>query len=184
MTTSSQYSQHVVFRHGRSLLIRAIRPDDKQRLLDGFHRLTGESVYCRFFSGKQELSEKELRYFTEIDFEHHVAIVATIMSEDKEEIIAVGRYIETRSKGPERAAELAFTVADEYQNLGIGTLLFNQVLAVAQNNGISQLEADVLLENKAMLVIFKHCGFKLKTTKKNSMVHIEFIVTAQQHGKI
>jgi RimJ/RimL family protein N-acetyltransferase len=184
MTTLNQYSHQVVLGNGSSLLIRAIRPDDKQRLLDGFHRLTGKSVYFRFFSGKQKLSEKELRYFTEIDFEHHVAVVATITSEGKEEIIGVGRYIESKEKTPERVAEVAFTVDDEHQNRGIGTVLFKQVVTIAQNNGISRLEADVLLENEAMLAIFKHSVFKLKTTKIDSGIHnavrIEFIIATQE----
>ena len=78
MTNPGQLSQSVVLQDGRSVLIRAIRPDDKQRLLDGFHRLRGKSIYFRFFSAKKELTEMELKYYTEVDFEHHVAIVSTI----------------------------------------------------------------------------------------------------------
>lgn len=183
MTKLSQFSHRVVLRNGSPALIRAIRPDDKKRLVDGFHRLTGKSIYFRFFSAKEELTEKELKYFTEIDFEHHVAIVATIISEGKEEIIGVGRYIELREKGPERVAEVAFAVDDEHQNLGVGTILFEHLVVIAQNNGISRLEADVLLDNKNMLEIFKHSGFKIKTTMRNGVPHIEFSITGQEFNK-
>ena len=63
----SELSYSVALRNGRSALIRAIRPDDKRRLLDAFHRLSGKSIYFRFFSLKKELTKKELKYFTEID---------------------------------------------------------------------------------------------------------------------
>jgi len=183
MTTLRQFSHRVVLRDGSSSLIRAIRPDDKQRLLDGFHRLTGKSIYFRFFGAKQELTEKELTYFTEIDFEHHVAIVATIISEEKEELIGVGRYIELKEKGPERVAEVAFAVDDEHQNLGVGTILFEQIVTIAQNNGISRLEADVLPDNRNMLGIFKHSGFELKTTMRNGVAHIEFSIAGEKFNK-
>ena len=78
MINLSQLPQQVVLRNGTPSLLRAIRPDDKQRLLDGFHRLRGKSIYFRFFSAKKGLTDKELKFYTEVDFEHHVAIVSTI----------------------------------------------------------------------------------------------------------
>ena len=183
MTNLKQFSQRVILRNGDSSLIRAIRPDDKKRLLDGFHRLTGKSIYFRFFNAKQELTETELKYFTEIDFEHHVAIVSTIIKEREEEIIGVGRYIELKQKGDERTAEVAFAVDDEHHHLGVGTILFEHLVTIAKNNGISRLEADVLLGNKNMLKIFSHSGFKLKKTMNNGVTHIEFTIAGHEFNK-
>jgi len=183
MMNLSQFSQHVFLRDGRSSLIRAIRPDDKQRLLDGFHRLEGKSIYFRFFSAKKELTEKELEFYTEIDFEHHVAIVSTILRNEKEIIIGVGRYIEFVDNDTERTAEVAFAVDDEHQNLGVGTILFEHLVTIAQNNGITRLEADVLLDNRNMLDIFEHSGFQLKKTTKSGVTHIHFDITGKVFNK-
>jgi len=170
------YSQEFFLRDGSPVLIRAIRPDDKQRLLDGIHHLSNKSVYYRFLRNKHELSEKELRYFTEVDFNHHVAIVAALQNDDEENDIAVGRYIELKDKGAERVAEVAFTVEDEYQQLGVGTLLFNELVTIAQEQGITRLVAEVLLDNKGMLNIFKNGGFKLETTISYGVAHVEFTI--------
>ena len=177
------FSQHVLLRDGRPSLVRAIRPDDKQRLLDGFHRLKGKSVYFRFFSAKKELTEKELRYYTEVDFEHHVAIVSTIINDKKEQIIGVGRYVEFTDNDTERAAELAFAVDDEHQNLGVGTTLFEHLVTIAQNNGITSLDADVLLDNRNMLDIFEHSGFELHKTTRGGVMHIQFEITGKIFNK-
>jgi len=183
MTNLAQYSCSIILRNGDSSLIRAIRPDDKKRLLDGFHRLKGKSIYFRFFSAKRELTEKELKYFTEIDFEHHVALVSTIIKNGDEEIIGVGRYIELKQKGPERVAEIAFAVDDEHQNLGVGTILFEHLVTIAQNSGIARLEAEVLVGNNNMLELFSHSGFKLKTTRSSGVAHIEFSIAGQEFNK-
>ena len=67
----NQFAKNILLRDGTSVHLRPIRPDDKQLLLDGFHRLSTTSIYSQFFGTKQELTAKELKYFTEIDFEHH-----------------------------------------------------------------------------------------------------------------
>ena len=170
----SLYSQEVVLRDGRPALIRAIRPDDKQRLSEGFHHLSSQSIYQRFFTRKKDLSDNELKKLTEVDFNHHVAIVAELDHKGKKDDIGVGRYIELKDNGPERAAGIAITVDDEHQGLGVGTLLFQHLVVLARNHGISRLVADVLLNNKSMLTIIKHSGFKLETSTGYGVVHIEF----------
>lgn len=175
-----QYSCRVKLRNGDECLLRAIRPDDKNRLLDGFHRLKGKSIYFRFFSAKKDLTEKELKFFTEIDFEHHVALVLAIKKNQDEKIIGVGRYIELMHKGPVKVAEVAFAVDDEHQNLGVGTILFEHLITIATQKGITKIEADVLAGNRNMLEIFDHSGFKLNTTMNSGVIHIDFDVTTDE----
>jgi len=177
------YTQHVILRDGSEAQIRAIHPEDKQRLLDGFHRLTGKSIYFRFFSAKKELTEKELKYFTEIDFVEHVAMVATTIKDEKEQIIGVGRYIRSKERAPEKIADIAFAVDDEHQNLGVGTILFEYLVTFAQHNGIAKLEADVLMDNRNMLGIFEHCGLKLDTVTRSGVTHIEFDIAGKEFNK-
>jgi GNAT superfamily N-acetyltransferase len=183
MINPGHLPQEIVLRDGTPSLIRAIKPDDKQRLLDGFHRLRGKSIYFRFFSVKKELIEKELKFYTEVDFEHHVAIVSTVQSGGKEKIIGVGRYIEISGNDTERIAEVAFAVDDEHQNLGVGTILFEYLVSIAQNNGITSLEADVLVENRNMLDIFKHSGFKLNRATRSGVTHIQFTIAGKEFNK-
>ena len=84
-----------ILRDKGKIRIRLIHPDDKKRLIDGFNHLSKQSVYFRFLGSKKELTKNELIYFTEIDYDKHIALVATIPKNGDEEIIAVGRYIQT-----------------------------------------------------------------------------------------
>jgi len=183
MKNVKEFSSQAVLQNGTIVHLRAIRSDDKQRLIDGFHRLTGNSIYFRFFSGKKKLTQQELKYFTEIDFEHHIALVATIANDKEEEIIGVGRYVELEEKGAEKVAEVAFAIDDEHQHLGLGTLLFEHLVTIAQNNRISTFIADVLLENKKMLEIFEHSGFKVDMTIEHGVIHIVFNIASQEFNR-
>ena len=178
MDPSNNISSSLLLRNGETVLIRPITPDDKQRLLDGFHRLSAKSVYFRFLTSKENLNEKELKYLTEIDFVRHVALVATVPDNNNEKIIGVGRYIQLE-EFPEKIAEIAFAVDDTYQNLGVCTILFEYLVTIAQNNGIAKLQADILLENKNMLEVIKHSGLQFNTTIEKGVIHIEFDIAKQ-----
>src|SRR5689334_6822904 len=87
------YAADALLKDGGSIHIRAIRPDDRARLVDHFQRLSARSVYYRFFGAKRRLTDAELDTFTRVDFTHQVALVATLIDEHGDErIIGVGRY--------------------------------------------------------------------------------------------
>jgi len=56
----SKYAIDIILHNGNSVRIRAIKQDDKLRLLEAFHRLTEQSIYSRFLGSKHKLSDKEL----------------------------------------------------------------------------------------------------------------------------
>lgn len=168
-------------RDGQPLLIRAIRPGDKPILQELLHHLSKESLYFRFFTFKAELTAKELAYFTELDFNRHVALVAFIFKEGVAVPAGEGRYIlasdpEDRGKSGKKRAEVAFAVEEEYQGLGIATALLKHLTKIARGKGISQFYAFVLNENKKMLSVFANSGLPI-TTSLGDLGHREITLS-------
>jgi GNAT superfamily N-acetyltransferase len=153
---------------GRPVVLRAIRADDRGAIRRGFHRLSERAVYQRFFQVKKELSEKELSYLTELDFEKHVGLVATL-AEDAEDGIGVGRYVADPEGGP---PEVAFVVDEEHQGLGIATLLLRHLAAIARAKGHHELRALVLFDNRSMMEVFEHAGFPLKRRREGNVIEL------------
>src|SRR5256884_8407722 len=175
VTALQHYATDALLRDGGSIHIRALRPDDKQRLLELFERLSSRSVYFRFFQTKQRLTDEELRYFTELDFTRDVALVATLQEGQEEHIIGVGRYFRINQDGqPTTHAEVAFTVADAHQGRGVGTLLLEHLAAIARMQGIGTFEAYVLGENNRMLQVFDASGFTVQRSLDSGVFHISF----------
>jgi len=56
-----QFTEPIVLRDGSPALMRAIRPDDRERLQTAFLALDRESVYLRYFMYKRELTEAAQR---------------------------------------------------------------------------------------------------------------------------
>jgi GNAT superfamily N-acetyltransferase len=157
---------------GSPVTLRAVRPDDKPRFQAGFHRLSAESIYHRFFQAKHELSDDELRYLTELDFQNHVALAATVPEGTGERIIGVGRMVRLGKDPAGDRAEVAFTVADEYQGHGVATLLLQHLSHVARLLGIHRLEAEVQRDNRQMMEVFEHSGLPIHTAIRDQTQHV------------
>ena len=165
--------------NGEDVLVRAVRPDDKQALQDGLHRLSTESVYYRFFRTKQDLTDKELAYFTEIDFARHVGLLAVVREGDTDIPVGVGRYMVYQTE-PVRAAEIAFAVIDVYQGLGIATLLLKHLTRIARGADISEFHANVLAGNLKMMDVFSHFGLPMISTRSGNVLKVRLLLSEDQ----
>ncbi len=156
----SSYSVVDALRGGEAILIRALRPDDQDRLLEHFNRLSETSRYLRFFGYKRRLDRAELARLCNIDFDRHIAVVATLTKDGHEYFVGVGRYV--RLADDPRCAELAFAVLDEFQGRGVGTLLLQHLSGIARSQGVQELEAYVMGENQRMIEVLEHSGFRVR----------------------
>jgi acetate---CoA ligase (ADP-forming) len=169
ITDAAHYSAEEVLRDGGSIHIRAIRPDDRERLLNHFKGLSQQSIYYRFFGLKRTMTDDELARMTQLDFVSHVGLVATLSDRGGERFIGVARYI--RVADPTHA-EVSFAVLDEHQGRGIGSLLLDHLSRVARSSGIVELEADVLGDNNRMLEVLAKSGFKVRRSNSSGTIHV------------
>lgn len=158
------YSSKATSRDGREILVRAIRPEDKEFFEDEFEHLSPESRYFRFFTPKTELTDKELKYFSELDFLKHVGLIAFIRDGDELVAAGTGRYIVCDTDRDDLSAEVAFDVKEEYQNLGIATLLLRELTCIAGTSGIRRLVAYVLSSNAKMLAVLRNCQWEFRNS--------------------
>ena len=179
MSDAQNYHVADKLKDGTAVTIRAIRPDDKDRIVEAFKNLKAESVYTRFFRHKSELTDGELKAITEVDFENTVALVVTIAVDGgSETIIGAGRYVLYDPPGPLRSAEIAFTVEEDYQGRGIASRILRHLIHIAREKGVSQFEADVLAENKAMLGVFARTGLPMKKSLAEGALHVILSLSA------
>lgn len=148
-------------RDGTRVVLRPVVPGDRDELRWGIHNLSPTSRYRRFFSPVSDLSERQLDYFTEIDYRDHFAWGALLAdSGDPHPGLGIGRYIRLREQ-PD-SAEFAIVVLDDWQGRGCGTLLLGAVLLAARHNRIERAVAQVLRENDPMLSMLRNFGAELR----------------------
>ena len=165
-TVSPQMQRDVVLRTGRTLLLRPIRPDDREALMDFFKRLSPESVHSRFF----DLCPPDLatKYALDFDVKRDFGLIAEIGGE----IVGVAHYFAFKSQP--KAAEVAFAVADDAQGTGVASKLLESLVDAARESGIERFEAEALTENRAMIEVFRSTGFNVKSHSTEDTVHLSF----------
>lgn len=158
-TDLRKYETAVILRDGSTLHLRPITPEDEERLISFFYRLSLDTVYLRFHRILTQLSKEEARHLCNVDYDSSFALVGILGEYAEERIIAVGRY---NRKASEESAEVAFVVEDPYQGRGIGTHLLEQLAVVAREKGIRLFEAEVLGQNREMMRVFLDSGFHVE----------------------
>jgi RimJ/RimL family protein N-acetyltransferase len=141
---------------GTDIRIRPIAPKDKERIAEGWQHLSRSTRYLRFLSPKANLTKWELAYLTEIDYFDHFAWGVELVDDPDHLGIGIARYIRDRTDST--VAEIAITVIDQYQRLGLGRLLLQALVEAARENGIERFRAEVSASNKQVITSLTRLG--------------------------
>jgi GNAT superfamily N-acetyltransferase len=183
MRCGPDFRERHTLKDGTHVVLRCIRPDDKDELRRQFHRLSPDSRYRRFFAGIAELSDEILSYLTECDGRNHFAVVAVIESLDlkTEEGIGVGRFV--RLGDDPSVAEAAVTVVDDMQGKGLGRLLLETLVVAARERAIDHFRGEILASNSAMRHILERNGAVGRASEGGTLVFdVPLISTEKESG--
>jgi len=141
------YTRVLKPKHGPPLIVRPLRHGDVRTVMGVFERLSEESRRTRFNGPKPCLRVSELRQLASVDATRHVLVGYV---EGDREPVAIARLVRDG-----RSAEIAFAVADEYQQRGIGSALAAELLADARAAGITEITALASSENHAVVALLR-----------------------------
>jgi acetyl coenzyme A synthetase (ADP forming)-like protein len=141
--------------------------EDELGLLALFESLTEESRWFRFFAPAKG-SALAAEAHREAHLDQTFALVA--VSGPKQTIVGHAFYAVL----DQNRAEVAFTIGDDFQGRGLGTILLGQLAEVASANGIQVFEAEVVASNHAMLHVFRDSGFPIEVSATAGQLHVTF----------
>lgn len=151
-------AQHAVvtLNDGTPVLIRPLRPEDRDREQVFIRRLSPESRRCRFLGEMREASAPLLDSLMEIDGATKVAYVA--LAHDNGELREVGVCRYAATSDPTRC-ECAVTVADDWRHRGLAVVLMHQLISAARSHGFQTMYSIDLAENHEMEELARYLGF-------------------------
>jgi RimJ/RimL family protein N-acetyltransferase len=144
-------------KNGTKVLLRPIGPADfelESEFVDGLSRSTS---YLRLMSGRHP-SADEVRRWTDLDWRHEGAVIATVQIDGHERQIGVVRYA---AQPGESEAEIAIVIADAWQGQGLGAPLLTSLIELARQSGMTRLVGSTLSENDAMIALARRLGFRV-----------------------
>lgn len=144
------YREDITLPNGGVMRLRMVRAEDRHGIIEAFDRLSMETRVQRWFYPKMRLTEEEIEALVSPIDNDHGAIVAVELGADGSEKTGIGMARFVRSTGSQDAAEIAITLVDDWQGLGIGRILLHRLLAMISERGIPCVEGRLQAENRRM----------------------------------
>jgi RimJ/RimL family protein N-acetyltransferase len=162
-----EVERRVTAKGGDTLLLRPIRPTDEPKLVGLFYSMSEDALYKRFMHVVRRVAHQERQYFLDVDYKDNMAVVMETCDPVHEpEIVGIAQYF----RHPDTDfADVGFIVRDSWQGKGVGRILVEEMVRLAQANGLKGLTADVLASNQAMLHLFKDAGHDVHTEMESGV---------------
>ncbi|MEM8629286.1 MAG: bifunctional acetate--CoA ligase family protein/GNAT family N-acetyltransferase [Chlamydiota bacterium] len=144
------------------LHIRPVLPEDIPDILQ-FHRQLSETSlrlrYAQSLQYDEDTTMARVRQMCFSDYERDITLLALV----GDEVVGVVRL----SKIPgSKNALLTMMVKDERQNQGIGSALMESILAIAKQENIQLVLAELLEENEQMHALVRKFSFTIEKTQE------------------
>jgi acyl-CoA synthetase (NDP forming)/GNAT superfamily N-acetyltransferase len=144
--------------------VRPVRAGDGE-LLRALHRAASDrSIYLRYFAISRVAGDQYVEHLLAGDR------LALLAERDGAPVGMASCELVTGTAD----AEVALLVADSHQRRGVGTLLLEQLAAVARARGVRRFLATVLPENRLMTDVFRDAGFTVSRVVEDGEVRVVF----------
>jgi GNAT superfamily N-acetyltransferase len=144
---------------GSHVLVRPIRPEDRERESEFIERLSPESRHFRFLGEMRGASPALLDQLVNVDYRKDMAFVALVHDNSVLREVGVSRY---STSGDDGHCECAVTVADDWQHRGLGVVLMRHLIDVARRHGFHQMFSMDAASNEPMRDLANYLGFDRK----------------------
>jgi acyl-CoA synthetase (NDP forming)/GNAT superfamily N-acetyltransferase len=173
MTTMESVNCDALSTTGRSVHLRSAEAGDRAGLLALNAQASDRSIYLRFFAVSRTAADRYVDLLLRSPGPDHHAVVA----ETGGRVIGVASFERTGDD----EAEVGLLVADDHQHEGIGTLLLEQLAAIARHADLRYFTAEVMTENSLMLQAFRQLGLKcsIKIEAGVSLVRLDLDPTPE-----
>jgi acetate---CoA ligase (ADP-forming) len=162
----------VILRDGRTLRLRPPTPGDRDALAAFLARLSPDSLRHRFFATVRPEVEL-IDPYLDPNWSERGALIGSFEEGGVEQVVALASYSRLRDL---RAAEVAFTVADDLHGVGIATRALEQLARRAGAEGIERFVFEILPDNASMLAVVAGAGFEVARSSEGGVVEVSMSI--------
>ncbi len=153
-----KYNQKIILKNGKEAWLRNGVASDGYFVFENFNATHAETDYLLSYPDENSFDQEQEAQFLEgkTKSQDEIEIIAIIEGKiaGTAGIEAVGRKYKLRHR-----AELGIGILREYWGLGLGKALTKACIQCAKEAGYTQLELNVVAENKAAVSLYQSLGF-------------------------
>ncbi len=159
------YRKFVTLRNGKRVMFRLLTADDRESLIQLFQEAPEEDT--RFL--KQDVKDLNLvnAWVDHINYRKILPLVAVDMEANR--IIADGT-LHRGQHASKHIGEARIFVSRHYRNLGVGSILLEELISLAIQENLHLLKAEVVADHKKVIKAFKAKEFEIKATLEDYFI--------------
>lgn len=177
---NEHYRKEYLLKDGQQLVIRIPELDDAQGLINQMQAVDGETKFLARESDEFNFTVEQEREFIKnhMNDENSCFLIAELGGR----IIAncsVGLIL-NKKRYLHRAA-MGIAVLKAYWSKGIGKIMMQECINWCKENGVEQLELEVVTQNDRAVSMYKSFGFEIYGTKKHALKYSDGTYADEYH---
>lgn len=157
----------ILLKDGRCAVFRSPRLEDAQALLDYMKITAGETPYLLRTPEECTMTIQQEQDFITSALAQDFDVMILCFVDD---ILAGNcRIVRHNKRKNMHRADVMIALYQKFWNLGIGTAMFQEMIALAKEWGILQLELEVIEGNNRAIALYEKMGFETVAAKPNAI---------------
>jgi L-amino acid N-acyltransferase YncA len=166
------YRKFVTLRNGKRVMFRFLGEQDRQSLIQLFQEAPEEDT--RFL--KQDVKDVKLvgSWVDRINYRKVLPLVAVDLENNR---LVADATLHRGKHSAKHIGEVRIFVSRSFRNLGLGSLMLEELINLALKEGLQWLKAEIIADHKKVIKAFREKGFETRATlddyfiRKDGMTH-------------
>jgi L-amino acid N-acyltransferase YncA len=153
------YRKFVTLKNGKRVMFRFLNDHDRDGLIHLFQDAPDEDT--RFL--KQDVkNQKMINYWIDhINYRKVLPLVAVDLEDNR---LIADATLHRGKHAAKHIGEVRIFVSRGFRNLGLGSLMLEEIIGIALQESLQWLKAEVLAEHKKVIKAFRAKGFEIRAT--------------------
>lgn len=159
--------KEIRIKNGKTAILTSPSPDMAEEMLYYLKTTAGETPFLLRTPEESNLTIEEERKFLQsmLDSDHAVMILCIVDGEVAGNC-QISRKTKLRNK---HRGSIGIALLQKYWSLGIGTAMFEEMIAIAKDWGLMQVELEVIEGNTRAMGLYQKMGFETVSAIPNAV---------------
>jgi putative acetyltransferase len=152
-------SQKVRLKDNREVTLRLLKLDDRNRLLHLFSTMSDKALEW----GMPPYTKGTIGHWMS-NIEKLIPLIA-VYQDQIVGYVTIFKHVHPRERG---VADLGIYLHQDFHSVGLGTIMTEVVLSIAEEQGLHRIGLHVVEDNRAAVNLYKKLGFIIEGTMKDA----------------
>jgi L-amino acid N-acyltransferase YncA len=159
------YRKFVTLQNGRRVMFRFLNEQDREELIHLFQDAPEEDL--RFL--KQDVKDTKLvsSWVDRINYQKVLPLLAIDLEANN---IIADATLHRGKHAAKHIGEVRIFVSRPFRNLGVGSLMLEEMINLAKKEGLHWLKAEIIADHKKVVKAFRTRGFEIRATLEDYFI--------------